>query len=213
MLLSCTTGTAVTSKQPELQSHNWPLVQIRKNSFHYVLQISEKNERRYLSDVKDNKGFFKYILTMKARENVGPLLNEVGALVMEDTEKVELLNAFSASVFTAKASPQESQTLEAREKVWRKEDFPLVKENRVRDHLGKLNTHKSMGPNGMHPQVLRELADVIAKSLSIIIDRSWRKGEVPGNWRTDSVTRVFKQGRKESQETTGQSASPLSLER
>jgi len=40
---------------------------------------------------------------------VGPLLNEVGALAMEDTEKAELLNALSVSVFTAKAGPQESQ--------------------------------------------------------------------------------------------------------
>ncbi|GAB0186901.1 mitochondrial enolase superfamily member 1 [Grus japonensis] len=47
--------------------------------------------------------------------NVGLPLNEVGALVMEDTEKVELLNAAFASVFTAKASPQESQTLEGKE--------------------------------------------------------------------------------------------------
>jgi len=39
---------------------------------------------------------------------VGLLLNEVGALVMEDAEKVELWNAFFTSVFTAKAGPQES---------------------------------------------------------------------------------------------------------
>ncbi|GAB0204029.1 mitochondrial enolase superfamily member 1 [Grus japonensis] len=104
-------------------------------------------------DVKDNKkGFFKYISNkMKTRENVGLLLNEMDALVMEDTEKVELLNAFFASVFTAKASPQESQTLEVGEKVWRKEDLPLVGENWVREHLGNLDIHKSMGPDGMHP--------------------------------------------------------------
>ena len=33
------------------------------------------------------------------RENVGLLLNEMGALVTEDTEKAELVNAFFASVF------------------------------------------------------------------------------------------------------------------
>jgi len=60
-------------------------------------------------DVKDNKkNFFKYISSkQKTRDNVGPLLDEVGALVTEDADKAELLNAFFGSVFTAKASPQE----------------------------------------------------------------------------------------------------------
>lgn len=33
----------------------------------------------------------------------------------------------------------------------------LVKEDWVREQLGNLDIHKSMGPGGMHPQVLREL--------------------------------------------------------
>ncbi|PKU31506.1 rna-directed dna polymerase from mobile element jockey-like [Limosa lapponica baueri] len=53
--------------------------------------------------------FFKYISSKrKTRENVGPLLNEVGALVTENAEKAE----FFALIFTAKAVPQEPQTLE-----------------------------------------------------------------------------------------------------
>jgi len=67
---------------------------------------------------KNKKGFFKYISSkQKTRENVGLLQNEVGALVMDDTEKVDLLNAFFASVFTAKAGPQESQSLEVRDEA------------------------------------------------------------------------------------------------
>ena len=67
-------------------------------------------------DVKDNKkGFFNYISNKwMSRENVGPLLNEAGVMVTEDAEKAELLNAFFASVFNAKASPQESQALRRR---------------------------------------------------------------------------------------------------
>jgi len=104
------------------------------------------------SHVKDKKqGFCNYTSSkQKTRENVGLLLNEVGAMVVEDTEKAELLNALFVLVCTAKAS-RASQPLEVREKSCRKEDLPLVEEDRVRDHLSKLNTHKSMGPDGMHP--------------------------------------------------------------
>ncbi|PKU29605.1 rna-directed dna polymerase from mobile element jockey- hypothetical protein [Limosa lapponica baueri] len=65
------------------------------------------------------------------------------------------------------------------------------------DHLAKLDIHKSMGPDGMHPQVLRELADVVAEPLSIIYERSWRTGEVPEDWRKANITPVYKKGKKE----------------
>ena len=76
-------------------------------------------ELNLVREVKDNKkGFFKYISRKRmTREDVGLLVSEVGVLVMKHTEKVELLNAIFASVFTAKAGPQVSQSLEAREEV------------------------------------------------------------------------------------------------
>jgi len=73
----------------------------------------------------------------------------------------------------------------------------LVKEDCERDHLSNLDAHKSMGPDGMHPRVLRGLADVIAEPLSTIFERSCRTGEVPEDWRKASVITVFKKGKKE----------------
>jgi len=45
--------------------------------------------------------------------------------------------------------------------------------------------------------VLRELAEVTAKPLLIMLERCWRKGKVPEDWGTASVTPVFKKGEKE----------------
>ncbi|GAB0177258.1 mitochondrial enolase superfamily member 1 [Grus japonensis] len=44
--------------------------------------------------------------------------------------------------------------------------------------LHHLDTHKSMGPDGIHPGVLRELAEVLTEPLSIIYQQPWLTGEV-----------------------------------
>ncbi|KAK4831266.1 hypothetical protein QYF61_016736 [Mycteria americana] len=39
------------------------------------------------------------------------------------------------------------------------------------------------GPDEVHPRVLKELAEVLTKPLSIIYQQSWLTGEVPVDWR------------------------------
>ncbi|KAK4832043.1 hypothetical protein QYF61_020558 [Mycteria americana] len=68
----------------------------------------------------------------------------------------------------------------------------------VSDLLHHLDTHKSMGLDGIHPRLLRELVEVLTKcSLPIIYQQSWLTGEVPADWRLANVTPIFKKGRKE----------------
>lgn len=64
----------------------------------------------------------------------------------------------------------------------------------VREHLGDLDMHKSLGPDGMHQQALRELRDTVVRLLTLIFGRSWQSWKVPGDW---NVTSVFRRGKKE----------------
>ncbi|CAM5075608.1 unnamed protein product [Eretmochelys imbricata] len=130
----------------------------------------------------------------KTKESVGPLLNEGGNLVTEDVEKANVLNAFFASVFTNKVS---SQTAALGITKWGRDGQPSVEIEVVRDYLEKLDEHKSMRPDELHPRVLKELAAVIAEPLAIIFENSWRTGEVPDDWKKANVVPIFKKGKKE----------------
>ena len=61
---------------------------------------------------------------------------------------------------------------------------PAFQEEIVSDLLHHIDIHKSMGPDGMHPRVLKELAGVLTKPLSIIYQQSWLTGRCRqiGNW-------------------------------
>ncbi|CAM5123390.1 unnamed protein product [Eretmochelys imbricata] len=54
-----------------------------------------------------------------------------------------------------------------------------------------------MGPDELHPRVLKELAAVIAEPLAIIFENLWRTGEVPDDWKKANVVPIFKKGKKE----------------
>ena len=72
----------------------------------------------------------------------------------------------------------------------------MVEQDTIRHHLAKINVHKSMDPYGMHPRVLRKLAGMTARLLSVIFERSWRKGRVPEDWIANLIP-VFRKSKKD----------------
>ncbi|KAJ7411919.1 hypothetical protein BTVI_48147 [Pitangus sulphuratus] len=74
---------------------------------------------------------------------------------------------------------------------------PVIQEEAVSDLLSYLDAHKSMGPDGIHPRVIRELTEELIKPLSIIYHQSWLTGEVPDDWKLANVTPIHKKGRKD----------------
>ncbi|KFQ28562.1 hypothetical protein N331_11968, partial [Merops nubicus] len=74
---------------------------------------------------------------------------------------------------------------------------PTVSNGNAHDYLRKLNINKSMGADGVHPRVLKELADAVAEPLSITFVKSWQPGEVPSNWKKGNIMPIFKKGKKD----------------
>ncbi|RMC09956.1 hypothetical protein DUI87_12744 [Hirundo rustica rustica] len=118
--------------------------------------------------------------------------------VLKDEEKAEVLNDYFASVFSEETTCLQDNCPPVLVDGVREQNGPLIiKEVAVRELLKYPDIHKSMGPDGIHPRVMRELADELAKPLSIIHHQSWLTGEVLDDWKLANVIPIHKKGAKE----------------
>ena len=67
----------------------------------------------------------------------------------------------------------------------------------VEEKLGELEVHKSVGPDNMHPRVVKELIKYLSARLADIFTRSVVIAEVPDEWKIANVTGIYKKGGRE----------------
>ena len=63
-----------------------------------------------------------------------------------------------------------------------------------------MKNNKSAGPDGIHPRILKETAEVICIPLAIIFNKSIQEGHVPQGWKDAHVTALHKKGSKSNPE-------------
>lgn len=114
------------------------------------------------------------------KKSLHPLLDAGGSIISGDEEKAEELNAFIASVFNTRTScPQDTQLPESEICNGQLSEAPITQEEMLRDQLCQLDTHKSMGPDGMHPRLTRKLVKELAKPVSITYQQPSLTRKVP----------------------------------
>ena len=66
----------------------------------------------------------------------------------------------------------------------------------VYNKLCRLKTDKAQGPDGIHPAVLKNCAEQLAKPVSMIFTMSFEQGVIPLDWKLANITPIYKKGLK-----------------
>ena len=133
----------------------------------------------------------------KERKKVIPSLNHEQSVLSDPLEKATALNSFFIS--------QSKQSVEGadRQPVPRIQ-YPTVTDNeltslsatetQVANLLKGLDTTKSAGHDGIPTRLLKEAADCLAPSLTVLFNTSFKQCSVPQDWRDATITPAFKKG-------------------
>lgn len=165
-------------------------------------------ERKLAKDAKKNpKPFYRYMSSMSSsKSKVGPLHDEAGRLLTDESDMVTNLNNTFTSVFTA----EDKGNMPNPTKEYAGET-PLTNTNitpeTVKKKIDLLDPHKSPGPDMIHPTLVKELAEQIAVPLSVIFNKSLQEGVVPPDWKLANVSPIFKKGNR----TSASNYRPISL--
>ena len=113
-----------------------------------------------------------------------------------DSEKAEALNEFCRDAFTEEDTSNipNFHTEDTRKPL---EELKITEE-KMKERLESLNPHKSPGPDGLHPRVLKEVSNEISKPLATIMQTSLDEHILPQNWEDAYVSPISKKGSKSS---------------
>ena len=117
------------------------------------------------------------------------------ALTLTDEREIsECMNEFFASVFTR----ENLENIPSFEQIITDNSLGLLQcsVDEVTKLLKELKPHKSPGPDGIHPLILKNCADTLAISICKIFNMSFSLGKIPDCWKQADIIPLHKKGAK-----------------
>lgn len=185
------------SSEDEKKAARTQFVRARNKAKSMIRSAKKSYEQYIANNIKSNaKPFWAYTRRkMNTKTSVAALLQDVNdssSLKFNAKEKAEILQKQFLSMFT---NEQDG-------------DFPLVTQasasisnlvlavDEVKDMLLKINVNKSIGPDGLHPMLLKELAECLAEPITALFNSSLEKGILPDDWKIGRIIPIYKKGPK-----------------
>ncbi|MES9880231.1 MAG: reverse transcriptase domain-containing protein [Sedimenticola sp.] len=163
-----------------------------------ISEAKTSYESHIMSNFKTQpKPFYRYVKSrQKVKVNITNLEKEDGTITKDDNEVADELSDFFCSVFTQEPSDGDMPNFEyqCEDSL---ESFEISEEC-VAKKLGNLRPDKSQGLDCIHPRVLKECSRSLAKPLAAIFNKSLETGKLPNDWKSASITPIFKKGSRSS---------------
>ena len=146
----------------------------------------------------------------KCKSSVSRLRSTDGSLTSNDLETAEELNRFFQSVYVHeddkdllyfndfvhcvfdKCAPEPFNYVGVPVNIFVDDVYFTPVD--VKNLIGAINVNKAMGPDEIHPRVLKELVEQIYFPLYCIMRQSIDEGVLPDIWKVAHVTPIFKKG-------------------
>ena len=138
---------------------------------------------------QDPKPFWKYINSQrKDQPGIPPLKSKTGNIAETDYDKAETLNAQFTSVFTQTTYDQVPFYPSSTPKM---KDIKIDPEG-IQKLLHNTNPNKALGPDGIHPRVLKELAPELFYIICHLFQQSIVTGSIPEEWKSANICPLYK---------------------
>jgi hypothetical protein len=168
--------------------------EIRNRCKSEIRQFNGRKQAKILDLAKKNKNvLYKYMRHCRRNKpSAFSLRNRDGESTRDPAVVAELFREHNATIYS---SPRISTHPAFPARNFNR---PLVNlefsEADVRELLIKTNPFSALGPDDVHPRILKEAATILASHLHKLFRRSLDEGAVPSLWKEAIVTPVFKSG-------------------
>jgi ribonuclease P/MRP protein subunit RPP40 len=168
----------------------------RRNACKLQVENRRRYERVLAKNIKLNpKAYFNYVQSKPAlRNSVGNVVSELGNKATDAVSKANVLFTTFESIYRADSGREIQPTYDP--DVPTMQDL-VVQSDEVRKQLSCLIRTKSPGPDGIHPAILKPLAELIAQPLAVLYNTSLTKASLPEDWKLSAVTPIHKGGSRE----------------
>ena len=176
---------------------------IRQSYWDYVNSIFEESHEKR-DKHKIGKRFWSFIKHARTDKLGISSLKSGESVLINPNDKSEFLNKQFKSAFSP-AGPMKLKHLAKaalNHHLPGQDHYPdmppiSITVEGVRKLLSSINPHKAVGPDGLHPRVLKELSTQISPALCNVFRASLRTGVVPSDWKSAYVTPIHKKGSKQ----------------